>query len=740
MIAAMSLHLVPVLPVWLVLLMSAALLGVLAHGSITLLRRDVPRRSVVVLAVLRIAIVILFVLVMLQPVVSYTRTVEKRPEMLVLIDVSESMAEPGGTEGTTRLDEVVRGLDNGLAAELSRRFELRWFAFDRAATLLEGKEWAGLQAHGSATHYADSLTQAWSYLPAASGTARPTPERVLLVSDGHDRGSQDIVEVARRFGVAVDVLAPGSPPPSKTIAPIAVADVQAARRVLLGSETHFLVTLRTDRNATDRKVKVRLGEGGKELATAEVVVRAGRTEERVRLAHRPTEVGTKRYEFRVEDGAIFPLSVQVVDGKHEVLVLEDTWRWEFKFLRRVLEEDPSFRFTAILSRGAGAFMQFAAPDRRSQLVGFPQDRAQLGQFDTVIVGDVNPRRWPRDFPALLRRLVMEDGKSLVVLAGPNLAQWGDTPDLLSLLPVEVSRDTANPVTGPVPVRVSAEGARSPFFLQPGGSQGTLPALDQIYPPLRKKPAATVLLEAAKLGNAAGPLIVMAEHTVGRGRVLYVGTDTLWKWQTLTTAADVSTTPYHLFWQQSLRALAPLRPGGSAVNLWLQPRRSRYEAGQRAVVRAEVDALVPLSQASVRGVVSLPDGRTFPLSFAADPGAPNAYLAEFETGKPGPYRLTASVVSGRRTAAEGSTTIDVDPARAERDGSPVNIANLTRIAASSGGKVIDPADAQTWPVNASETVPVTERVTLDLWNRSYLLILLALVAGMDWLLRLLRGYV
>src|SRR5262245_13546414 len=183
-------------------------------------------------------------------------------------------------------------------------------------------------------------------------------------------------------------------------------------------------------------------------------------------------------------------------------------------------------------------------------------------------------------------------------------------------------------------------------------------------------------------------------------------------------------------------MAPLRPGGSAVNLWLQPRRSRYEAGQRASVRAEIEALTPLPQASVRGVVSLPNGRTLPLSFAADPASPNTYLAEFETGRAGPYRLTASVISGGRTAAEGSATIDVDPARAERDGAPVNTDNLARIAAATGGKVIDPSDSATWPTSATGPVAVRERFTLDLWNRSYLLILLAIVAGIDWLLRLL----
>jgi hypothetical protein len=367
----------------------------------------------------------------------------------------------------------------------------------------------------------------------------------------------------------------------------------------------------------------------------------------------------------------------------------------------------------------------------------------LSLFDTIVVGDVNPRRWPRELAPALRRAVAEEGKSLVVLAGPNLAHWVEAPDLLALLPVEITRETANPVAGPVPVRPSAEGARSPFLLHPGAGTdaAALPALDQVYPPLRKKPAATVLLEAARLGNAFGPVIVLAEHTVGRGRVLYVGTDTLWKWQTLTTAEDANTTPYHRFWQQALRALAPVRPGGAAVNLWLQPRRSRCEAGQRTAVRAEIDSAASLPQASVQGAVSLPDGRTLPLSFAHDPAMPNAYVAEFETGPAGAYRLTASVASEGRLAAEGAAVLDVDEPRPERDGASVDAANLARIAAATGGRVIDPTDPQTWPASAaSGPNTVTERQTVDWWNRSYLLLLLAVVAGIDWLLRLLRGYV
>ena len=75
----------------------------------------------------------------------------------------------------------------------------------------------------------------------------------------------------------------------------------------------------------------------------------------------------------------------MLDARYDVLVLEDTWRWEFKYLRRVFEDDPSFSFTALLARGNGAFVHFAEPDRRSPLAGFPRGANDLDGFDLFLL-------------------------------------------------------------------------------------------------------------------------------------------------------------------------------------------------------------------------------------------------------------------------------------------------------------------------------------------------------------------
>src|SRR6185295_3414667 len=229
---------------------------------------------------------------------------------------------------------------------------------------------------------------------------------------------------------------------------IAIGEVQSARRVLLGSETHFRVVLRSPAPLTaNRQLTLRLTEDGEEIWHEDLDFPAGKTEHRIAVAQRPGEVGTRHYQFQLAArgqavstaaGSSYPLSVEVIDNKNEVLILEDSWRWDFKYLRRVLEDDPSFRFTALVARGGGAFVQFGDPQRRNRLGGFPQSRAEIAGFDTFILGNVDPRHWPRGLAPAIAELVTEEGKSLVVIAGPNLAQFGEVPELNTLLPVELS--------------------------------------------------------------------------------------------------------------------------------------------------------------------------------------------------------------------------------------------------------------------------------------------------------------
>lgn len=789
MITQPSLNLLPILPVAVIALVTLGLIALLAHGCLVLLQKQVPPRWVAILAAVRVGIILVFLLALLQPIASFARSTELLPDLLVLIDTSRSMGPTpeAPAESKSRLAQSVATLRDGkLLPELRKHYNVKFFGFDRTATPVDEADLAGLKAGGDTTRLADSLTAAWDHQRQASATlsgVETRPQRAILVSDGNDLGSADPVEVARGLGVAVDVLPPADTASGKAPARVVIASVQSPRRVLLGSETRLAATLRRE-GTPEAPMAVTLFEGGKSIATQDVVFAKGQTEQVVVVAHRPSEAGIKQYELRLapkgagkEPAASQPgnsggasggptpyrFSVQVLDARNETLVLQDVWRWDFKYLRRVFEDDPSFAFTAMLSRGGAIYVQYAEADSHLRLSGFPQTRTELGWFDTICLVDPNIRRWPKGLPAAVAGLVRDEGKSLVVLAGPNLAQWIENPELAALLPVELSPDSSSPIPGPIDVRLTAEGAASPFFINPTAAKAApapaptpaagnaaagsaaspgsdLPPLDQIYPALRKRPAATILLEAGKQANTYGPIIVMAEQTVGRGRVLFIGTDSLWKWHTLGEPNDAGLTPFAVFWQQALRALAPARPTPGGVTLNLQPQRTRYEAGQRVSLSAQVlsDRLLPESR--IQATVTMPDDRQIPLAFAPDPARPSSYRADFEAAGPGQYRVNALLTAEGKTAADMLVALDVDEPRSELTTTGVDRDALGRIASMTGGRIINPEDPGTWPTKDNpQPLTIARTHSLDLWGNFTLLLLLAALLTVDWTIRLVRGY-
>jgi hypothetical protein len=299
--------------------------------------------------------------------------------------------------------------------------------------------------------------------------------------------------------------------------------------------------------------------------------------------------------------------------------------------------------------------------------------------------------------------------------------------------VELGTKSGEPTEGEIDVHAT-DAAAARFFIDPSAMEtARLPPLERVYAPVRKRPAARVLLEATKLANADGPLIVMAEQPVGRGRVLFIGTDVLWQWQTL-APAETRVTPHRTYWQRALRALAPTRPVGGA-SVWLLPERTRGEVGQPLTVRAIAHGSAA-ADSLVMNVI-LPDEKRTTLATVVDAKQAGQWRATFTPTQPGTYRITAAARVEGQPAGEATTVVEVTPGGELADTLP-DADLLGRIAQASGGRVINSTDATTWPTAHPE--PVVRRATVELWRDGWLLVLLTVVLGLDWLLRLLRGYV
>jgi hypothetical protein len=434
----------------------------------------------------------------------------------------------------------------------------------------------------------------------------------------------------------------------------------------------------------------------------------------------------------------------------EVLAIEDSWRWSFRFLKRLLEDDPQFHMTAFLLRPGGTYVQFAEPTRRASLAGFPQSMTELGGFDVMVLGDVDPRRWPAGLSAAIRDHVVDNGASLVFVAGPNLAGVLADPALASLLPVELSPGAARPIQGPIEVQLTRDAFQGSIFAPPTGHGrqwwSDLPAFDQAHPPVRKRPGASVLVEAVGRGNEYGRAIVVAEQRVGRGRSLFIGADTLWKWQMLGPRTQTGQTAHAVFWHQALRALSPVRPSDPAGGPRVTVDRTRYQSGDHVQVRVTSgqDTIAGATGRMTASVLS-PSGDATPLTLvpATADGEDEGHLlrASLLVTEPGLWTLDVAVQGEGQRTSETRMVFDVAPGIEEKPGQGVNEAALHRLAHMTGGTVFQ-ADALD-RIGASipaRTIQTDDPVRWPLWDHFVLLLLLTACLATDWLLRLIRGYV
>ena len=745
----------PIMPVWIIALVGAALLMLLLHGCMVLVAKNVPNRWILTLAVIRIVIIAVFIACLLRPMLSHTATTLKKPDLLVLVDISASMGKAQTSPATSRLDRTLHKMqDSGLVKSLQRDFETHWYAFDRDARPIDLDKLKRHDPTGKATAAGHSMATAWSHFRHTwpAGLGQPTPDgSVLLVTDGNNIDGQQVARTAQRNGLNVHTLA--AVDTGNALPFVIVNAVQRPQRVLAGSTFRIRATI-THHHAQQIPLVTELSQDGQLVMSHQWQFTAGQRRQYLDLTHQPTSAGLRQYTLTVrpdknhqnlQPSDPYEFTINVVGRQRNVLILEDTWRWEFKFLRRLFENDPSFSFTAFISRGSGTYMQFAEPDRSIKLAAFPRSRAELQSFDVMILGDVKPKNWSASLVSSIHQMVVEKGKSLVVIAGPNLASWQQWPELTSLLPVELSRDSARPIVGPVNVQPTAEALASGLFnaSPQHGEANTwinLPAMDQIYPPLRKRPAATILLDTTDHTNASGNIIVMAEHTVGRGRVLFIGTDTLWKWQTLAHQDDVSNTPYAIFWHQALRALAPARSTKGHVNLWLQADRGQYVTTETIQVQAELETDGPPVDCQLEAEVVLPDGRKAPLSLVRDAIEPNRWRAAFAASTAGRYVINAAALDDGGAISEVATTVDVYEQLENPGARPVDTGVLKHIASATGGQFVDTGDPDTWPSTEVPLASVQMDKTTSPWHNFTLLLILAGMLTIDWLVRLLRGYV
>ncbi|MFP4057112.1 MAG: hypothetical protein ACLF0G_09615 [Candidatus Brocadiia bacterium] len=745
--------------------------GVVLVAVVAFVRRDAAslRRSLR-LALLALAVLATAMLtgLVLSPKVVRKWTDPQKPACGLLLDASGSMRFTDVYGGQTAAWLTRAGAERSEAGELemSREQATRlalaegrkgWLAaleeqFDvaawRFADALEAFALGGdappfaVDPEGTATALGRALEGAAG---GVGGSRRPAA--LVLVSDGAWNQGADPSEVARilgRLGTPVYVIGLGDPDPPRDVA---VRPLRAPRKAFLGDEVILVAPITTTGMGTTR-LTVELLSEGRVVKQKRLPCPPSGTPLEVPFTVLPQAPGRRHLAVRVprqegerDDGNNEASTwVEVVEREIRVLLVEAEPRWEFRFLRNVLERDPAVKPTVCLLRpGVGPV------GGEGFLEALPRDKKALAPYDLVFLGDVPGEKLPGDFLEGLAEMVRRRSAALVVAAGRrgHYRELVGTP-LEPILPVKLNGAFPGGGRGgrPFPVELTQEGS-SHLMTRLAPDEASNELLWARLPRLTwaarvsglAKGAEALLVHPHQLA-ATSKAPILAVHRVGAGKVLFSGTEESWRWR-----KSVGDRYHYRFWAQAVRWLVRKRftEGDSRARLAVD--RPQCSAGAKVEIEAYClgpDGY-PLEGASVWLQVDGPGGEARRLAMQAAPGGWGIYRARFVPKAPGTYQVRPVVSLYGEQPLPSSATIEVARQDLEKNFLGQNRAALKAIAQASGGEYLDVSEVGRLPSllapRATRRALTAEHSPCRHW--AYYLAL-ALVLSAAWLIRKRSG--
>lgn len=328
---------------------------------------------------------------------------------------------------------------------------------------------------------------------------------------------------------------------------------------------------------------------------------------RLTLTATPGLTGKVRWAVRVLPGepdlvdannsAAF--NVELIDRPLRVLYLDGYPRWEYRYLVSLLTREKSIASTTQLLSPVRRYIQ----EGNTPIAALPATDPEWDAIDVLILGDLGPDVLSPDQLRQIRRRVSAGGMGLLWIAGEGQVPqaWRNTV-LSDLLPVSprLAADQIRPHDRDVTIKPTPAADRLGvlrLLRTPDDDSSWWPKQvadpaagwsrirwAQRLEPGSLKPAAEVLATATPVGDStsadATPLLVSMRY--GAGRILYLGTDEIWRWR-FGRGEDLP----ERFYLQLIRLLgreAAARAGRRAL---LATLPARPEAGRPARVRAEI---------------------------------------------------------------------------------------------------------------------------------------------------------
>ncbi len=728
---------------------------------------------------------------LLEPLLSGTRPRPGANALALLVDTSQSMTiaeggkpEPRGEVVRSRLDET-----NAWRRRLDQDFDVRTYAFANDLSTVNGLD--DLVFDGSGSNLAGalgSLAERFEGLPLAG---------ILVFTDGNATDARRIRDLDPQ---RVPPIYPVVPEAGGRRVDVALVDVSVNQSNFEAAPVTVRADVRAEGAKGRRVVAVVRDAKGQEVQRQRFEVSDDRQTVPFRFQIRPDRVGVQFYEVRAglldDDGALGepePRRVSkeptlennrrlvVVDrggGPYRVLYLSGRPNWEFKFLRRALDEDdqidliglirianrkPKFDFRDPRSRQANTLFEgFDDPDEETAerydepvivrlgteddqelRSGFPETAEDLFAYDALIIDDLEIEFFSQDQRDLIRDFVSRRGGGFLMLGGPSSFADGsyDRTPIGDLLPIYLDRLEPIKAQTTYRLQLTREGWLQPWVRLRSTEDeerrrlASMSAFQIVNPSGGLKPGATVLARVLGDDGVSHPALVSQSFGAGRAAALVIAD--LWRWGM--RRDDPGQSDLERGWRQMVRWLVADVPQRVEVEVQRDPDDPTSSL-LALTVRVRDPAYLPLDNAKVSLKIEPPEGSGLTLEAVPDDREPGTYTSRFLPRRAGAYRITA-MADGPDGTAIGTREAGwvAEPGAEEFARLDPDLEAMERLAERTGGELLRASDLDEFArMLPTRSVPISEPWTAPLWHTPVAFLFVLACLTVEWGLRRARG--
>ncbi|MBL8889940.1 MAG: carboxypeptidase regulatory-like domain-containing protein [Planctomycetaceae bacterium] len=426
--------------------------------------------------------------------------------------------------------------------------------------------------------------------------------------------------------------------------------------------------------------------------------------------------------------------IGVTARKQRVLLLDSRSRWETRYIRNMLERDPSWELDAYLVKPGGSPKWFSNVVEEKP---FPMKPEEFERYDLVVCGEIEPSSLSPEQMELLRHSIERGGTGWLVIDGQR-GHWRQPmfSELQKILPISWLENSGSASERRWQISPVGQALHANVLSLVNDAQednlaiwAKLPRLRRVVP-TKPLPGSEVL---ATVEDSQDSIPLFVTRNYGAARIFYAASDETWRWRH--ENADLI---HQRVWNQICRWT--MREPFAVENdyLALDSGEAVYNTGQEIVIRARVkDSQGHPSTLPTIDALALADGKPVATAILElETELPGVYRGRMAGLPPGDYTIKLAIPGYATEVNSLHTSLRVEaPANPERLQVTRHDDLLREIAAATGGRYAteDQVD-DLWrdlKLRYSSRIVEADHV---LWQSYWWFVPILILVSLEWWLR------